>query len=90
MPHIITTAITTTTTITSTTSISKHYHYHHNHHHPCKGYICYMPYGRRETRYYSREALQEGIVSFFLDKRVQGQGWARVISFIRVKSATCM
>lgn len=26
------------------------------------------------------------IAPFFLDERVQGQGWARVVSFIRVKS----
>lgn len=45
-----------------------------------------MPYGQRGTRYYSREAVREESRLFFLDERVQGQGWAWVVSFIRVKS----
>lgn len=48
-----------------------------------------MPYGQRGTRYYSRRGGTGGIAPFFFlprRERVQGQGWARVVSFIRVKS----
>lgn len=50
--------------------------------------ICYMPYGRRGTRYYSREGGHgRNRASFFQrGERVRGQCWARVVSFIRVKS----
>lgn len=46
-----------------------------------------MPYGQRGARYYSREAVREESRLFFsFGERVQGQGWAQVVSFICVKS----